>query len=169
MCMHTNIAYVNIDSREEEEEEASENVRMTSGQDITANTFGYGPLLPQHERERERLFVFSLQSIQLFWIYVERERERYTCVWRICAAIDYKRVGGATSRLRCSVGRMWIVSRRSVVDVTAITARISANEIKLAAKAMRIVGKREEYLLLRLVEAHLDSSIEGNLSPALGN
>lgn len=64
---------------------------------------------------------------------------------------------------------MWIVSRRSVVDVAAITARISVNEIKLAAKAMRIVGKREEYLLLRLVEAHLDSSIEGNLSPALGN
>ena len=65
---------------------------------------------------------------------------------------------------------MWIVSRRSVVDVTAITARISANEIKLAAKAMRIVGKREEYLLLRPVEAHLDSSTRKlSLSSALGN
>lgn len=54
MCIHTNIAYVNIDSREEEEE-ASEKVRMTSGQDTTTNTFGYGPPLPQQEWERNPL------------------------------------------------------------------------------------------------------------------
>jgi hypothetical protein len=71
MCIHTNIASVNIDNRKEKE--TGEKVKMRSSEDTKTNMFGYDPLLAQQGRETLCL-LFTIYSIILD-IYGERRRD----------------------------------------------------------------------------------------------